>query len=367
MKTILVNILALVLVLAVGLPMIGSTMATWADSETMMDNYIKTGSLDLLVAQCDEEWQNPGAFNDDLPWGVGLDPCFYIPEVELDETYPCYIVLWNAGFIDGVSYLHLKGIPDGNPLAATTALRIWYDYDADPDTPVELVATDTLANLNCRSVELGLLETEQQSQLLLELITAPTPPSGELSFNISFQLIQRDLLGPRYAWADTECSQNALNMLIELGGTPAFWSSPAAVEQYGKSDIVAWFKKIVAASAWLEAGLATGDNDDVYSGMVGILKKNSTAGYNGTVKQFRAQYLATLLNTMTDPPRLQLGTIHDISTVPDAKEYFGYESASLAQIIATIESNAEGGIFTEPPTRDQMGIMKSVCDRLNSP
>jgi predicted ribosomally synthesized peptide with SipW-like signal peptide len=367
MKTIILNILALVLVVAIGLPMIGGTMATWSDSETMMDNYIATGSLDLLVAQCDEEWLNPGAFNDDLPWGVGLDPCFYIPEVELDETYSCYIVLWNAGFIDGVSYLHLKDIPEGNPLAATTFMHIWYDYDADPDTPVELVATDTLANLNCQSIELGLLQTEQRSQLLLELVTAPTPPSGSLSFDISFQLIQRDLLGPRYAWADTECSHNALNMLIERGGSPGFWSNPAAVEQYEKAEIVAWFKKIVAASTWYDADLVAGDNNNVYKNMLGILKSRSSAGYKGMVNNFRAQYLATRLNTMPDPPRLQLETIHDISTVPDAREYFGYENATLAQIIATIESNSEGNIFTNPPTRSQMEIMKSVCDALNNP
>lgn len=367
MKTILVNILALVVVFAIGLPMIGGTMATWSDSETMMGNYLETGSLDLLVARCDAEWEPTGTFNDDPPWGVGLDPCFYVPEVELDKTYPCYLVLWNAGCVDGVAYLQIKGVPEDNVLAAATTMQIWYDDDANPDTPVVLVTSGTLADLDCIEIELGLLSDDQHRQLLLELITAPTPPDGSLSFNIYFELVQREILGPTYAWADTESSPNALNMLIELGGSPGFWNGPAAVNQYGKSDIVSWFKAIVAASVWYEGDLASGSDDDVYDEMVAILKSGGAAGYTGMVKQFRAQYLATRLNTMTDPPRLQLGTIHDISGISDAKDYFGYESATLAQIIATIESKADGGILTEPPSRGEIKIMKNVCDKLNNP
>ena len=367
MKTVLLNILALLVVLAVGLPMIGGIMATWSDSETMMGNYIKTGSLDLMVATCDADWENPGTLNDDTPWGIGVDPCFYIPEIELDKSYPCYLLLWNAGCIDGVAYLHIKGVPEDNPLAASTTLEIWYDDDADPLTPMALVASAPIAELDCVEVELGLLATDQQRQLMLELITAPTLPDDSLSFDIVFELVQLELLGPRYAWADSECSPNALNMLIELGGTPGFWSSPAPVSQYGKSDIVSWFKTIVAASAWYENDLATGSVDEVYYKMVGILKSGGASGYNGMVKKFRAQYLATRLNTMTDPPRLQLGTIHDISGISGAKDYFGYESGTLSNIIATIESKASGPIFDEPPSKDQMEIMKNVCDKLNNP
>ena len=156
-------------------------------------------------------------------------------------------------------------------------------------------------------------------------------------------------------------------MLIELGGNPCFWNGPAAVKKYGKSEIVSWFKDIVLASAWYEDNLASGSNDDVYDKMVAILKSGGANSYNGMVKKFRAQYLATRLNTMTDPPRLQLSTIHDISGINGAKDYFGYESGTLSQIIATIESKADGGIFAEPPTKDEIEIMKNVCDTLNNP
>jgi len=70
MKTILVNILAILVIVGLALPMVGGTLATWSDSETSYGNYIETGSLDLLVARCDEDWQNCGLFNDDTPWGV---------------------------------------------------------------------------------------------------------------------------------------------------------------------------------------------------------------------------------------------------------------------------------------------------------
>lgn len=367
MKIILVNILALVLVLAVGLPMIGGTLATWSDSETSMGNTITTGSLDLLVAQCDEDWQNIGAFVDDTPWGIGLEPCFYIPQVELNKTYPSYLLLWNAGFIDGVAYLHIKGVPEDNALAAATVMQIWYDDDADPDTPVVLIASGTLADLDCHEIELGLLSDNQYRQLMLQLITGSSPPNVSLSFDIFFELVQREVLGPTRAWADTEYSPNVLNMLLESGGSPGFWRSKAAVNQYGKPEIVSWFKTIVSTSAWFEDDLAEGNDEKVYRKMRSLLNCSCAAGYNGMVDKFRSQYIATRLNTMPDPPRLQLDTVHDISDVEGAKDYFGYESGTLADIIATIEGKADGGIFTEPPSRSEMRIMKNVCDKLNNP
>jgi len=367
MKIILVNILALVLIFAIGLPMIGDTMATWSDSETMEGNYLETGSLDLLVAQCDEDWQNIGAFTDDSPWGVGLDPCFYVTEVELGKVYPCYLLLWNAGLIDGVAYFHIKGVPEDNLLAAATVMQIWYDDDADPDTPVVLMASGTLADLDCQEIELGLLEADQYRQLMLELITGPVSPEVSLSFDIFFELVQREILGPTRAWADSEYSPNALNILLECGGSPGFWRNKAAVDQYGKSEIVSWFKAIVSASAWFEDDLVSGDDEKVYRKMLSLLNGSCAAGYRGMVEQFRAQYLATRLNTMPDPPRLQLDTIHDISNISNAESYFGYGSGTLAQIIATIESKAEGGIFAEPPSRGEMRIMKDLCDKFNNP
>jgi predicted ribosomally synthesized peptide with SipW-like signal peptide len=367
MKTILINILALVVVLAAGIPLIGGTFATWSDSETMEGNYIETGSLDLMIAKCEADWQNPGMFNDDEPWGLGLDPCFSIPEVALNSVYSAYLLLWNAGCVDGVAYLHLQGLPEDNSLALSTTLQVWYDHDADPATPVELVATGLLADLGCQEIELGLLETDQMRQLKLELITAPTPASGSLSFSIYFELIQLELIGPTYGWADTEHSQNALNTLIELGGSPGFWGGPGALNLYGKGEIVGWFTTIVGSSKWFTDVTLTGDVDDDYATMQGILSNSGANKYKGMVRQFRAQYLATRLNTMPDPPRLQMGTIHDISDIEGAEAYFGFDTGTLAEIIAFIEGEAEGGIFEVPPTKDEVEILKNVCDFLNDP
>ncbi len=369
MKTVLINVLALVVIGSLALPMIGSTMATWSDSEISMDNEIVTGSLDLLVAHCGENWETPGPFNEDLPWGVGVDPCFNIPEIVLNQPYSCYLLLWNAGFIDGVAYLHIKNLVD-NGLANTAVMEIWFDRDGKPETPLELIETGIIADLACRQIELGLLTSKEKGaihQLKLEIVSPRAPADASLSFVIVFELVQAELYGPRYAWADTECSPNALNMLIELGGTPGFWSSPGAVKNYDKEDIVSWFKTIVWASDWFEDDLAIGNVDEVYDKMVSILDRVGAAGYTGMVNQFRAQYLATRLNTKPDPPRLQLGTVHEIGDILGAEAYLGGASLTLEDIIAAIEGKASGPIFEVLPERDQMEIMKNVCDKLNNP
>ena len=369
MKTILINILALVVVVSIALPMIGSTMATWSDSETMEGNTIITGGLDLLVAHCDENWQEPGPFCDDMPWGVGVDPCFLIPDIVLDKPYHCYLLLWNAGFIDGVAYLHIKNVSDDG-LASNTTIEIYFDRDGNPGTPPELIEMGTIADLACRQIELGLLPGDEANTICqLELVIESSSGSNgaSLGFDFVFELVQLELIGERYAWADTECSPNALNMLVELGGTPGFWSSPGAVNCYGKDDLVSWFKTIVWASDWFEDDLTVGTNEEVYDNMVSILDRVGASGYTGMVNQFRAQYLATRLNTMPDPPRLQLGTLHEIGDIIGAEAYLGDASLTLAEIIAAIEGKAAGGIFTEPPSRDEMEIMKDVCDKLNNP
>jgi hypothetical protein len=359
--------LAILVIIAVAMPLVGGTFATWSDSEIMMDNYLKTGSIDLLVARCDTDWQNPGPFLEDTPWGTGLESCFSIPKIELDKTYPCYLVLWNAGCNDSVAYLHIKTQADSS-LAARTTMCIWYDVDGDPSTPVELVESGTIANLDCNEIRLGLLETDQRRPMLLELIiTGPIPANSSLSFLTIFETVQRELVGPRYAWADTECSSNALNMLVDVGGSPGFWNGKSALNQYEKSDIVSWFKAIVIASAWYENDLTMGSDDEVYDRMVDILKPGGAKDYEGMVNKLRSQYLAINLNTKTIPPRLQLGIIHDISGIDGAKDYFGYESGTLAQIISTIEGNASGDIFSEPPSKDELEIIKEVCDKLNNP
>ena len=191
----------LVALLAVGslvLAGVGGTLATWSDSEVSEGNYIETGSVDLMVAKCDADWQNPGPFKDDTPYGVGLDPCF---DTSLAPgTYTCYSLLWNAGCVDADAYLHIK-VSDGNGLAGNTTMGIWYDGDGDPDTPPELVATGTIASLDCHEIGLGLLPAEAVRPLKLEVEYVGPCPTRGLSFDILFALANG-------GFADSEISQN---------------------------------------------------------------------------------------------------------------------------------------------------------------
>ena len=199
MKTTLLITLALLVVVSVAVSMAGGTFATWSDSETSEGNYIETGSLDLLVAKCDADWQNPGAFKDDLPYGVGLDACF---DTSLAPgTYTRYSLLWNAGCIDGEAYLHIKNVADSNALSSHTIMSIWYDHDGNPDTSLLLVASGTIANLDCNEIMLGLLPAEAVRQLKLEVEYAGPCPTRSLSFDIIFQLAGG-------GFADSEISQN---------------------------------------------------------------------------------------------------------------------------------------------------------------
>ena len=223
MKTILVNILAILVIVGLALTMVGGTLATWSDSETSYEN-IETGSLDLLVARCSEDWQNCGLFNDDTPWGTGLVPCFNIPEVELDETYACYLLLWNAGCVDGVAYLHIKDVANNNLLSNNTTMDIWYDHDGNPTTPLVLVRSGPIATLACQEIELGLLPGEGYLQLKLEIISSLASAGDSLSFDIAFELVQLELYGPRAAWADSESNSSELTFTFE-GCTHGAWKN----------------------------------------------------------------------------------------------------------------------------------------------
>jgi predicted ribosomally synthesized peptide with SipW-like signal peptide len=103
MKSIL---LVAVVICALAIAGIGGTFATWSDSETSPDNYIETGSVDLLVNGADE-----------LPWGTGVPA-----KVEIECMIPCkvhgpYVVdLWNAGQCTEPShaYIHIKNADCSN-------------------------------------------------------------------------------------------------------------------------------------------------------------------------------------------------------------------------------------------------------------
>ena len=341
MKTIILKVMVAVLVIGVAAPMIGGTLATWSDSETSLDNYIETGSLDLKVNG-----------RDDQPWGVGVGPSFWIEDGMPGVDYNSTVELWNAGTEDGTAYLHIRNVT-GN---LSNNLYVWIYFDS------ALVEEGYLNDLKDREILLGLLPACQPRDLELKLRVDSGFPCMSTAWDMEF-----DLLG---CWSDSEFNSNYFKVTCELGGTPGFWQSPAAVKLYGKPQLAAWFIEIVLASAWFEDSLAAGTYDEVYDKMFDILKDTGAAGYDGAVNQFRFQYLATRLNTKTTPPRLDLSTAHDISGIVvngvNASGYFGYDMGTLQQIINSIESKASGGIFAPQPSRPQMLFMKTVCDKLNN-
>jgi predicted ribosomally synthesized peptide with SipW-like signal peptide len=192
-------LVALVAVGSLVLAGVGGTLATWSDSETSEGNYIETGSVDLLVAKCDADWQDPGPFKDDTPYGVGLDPCF---DTSLAPgTYTCYSLLWNAGSVDADAYVHIHNVSDSNGLASNTIMSIWYDHDGNPDTSLLLAASATVADLYCHELMLGELPAEAVRQLKLEVQYVGPCPTHSLSFDMAFQLIGD-------GFVDSEISQN---------------------------------------------------------------------------------------------------------------------------------------------------------------
>jgi predicted ribosomally synthesized peptide with SipW-like signal peptide len=196
--------ISLLLLGSLALSGIGGTMATWSDSETSQGNYIETGSVDLLVAKCDTEWANAGAFKDDLPYGVGLDPCFAAMLVP-GANYTCYSLLWNGGCVDAEAYLHLKNASGSNSLSSHTIMNIWYDDDGNPDNPLVLVASDTISNLDCHEISLGGLPAQAVRQLKLVVKLPGGCPSGSLQFDIVFELAAG-------GFADSEVSENYFSL-----------------------------------------------------------------------------------------------------------------------------------------------------------
>ena len=80
-------------------------------------------------------------------------------------------------------------------------MSVWYDHDGNPDTPLLLVATDTVADLHCHEFMLGELPAEAVHQLKLEVEYVGPCPTHSLSFDTVFQLIGD-------GFADSEISQN---------------------------------------------------------------------------------------------------------------------------------------------------------------
>ncbi|OGN97201.1 MAG: hypothetical protein A2Z77_06440 [Chloroflexi bacterium RBG_13_51_36] len=208
-------LISLVLVGSLVLGGLGGTLATWSDSETSHGNYIETGSVDLLVARCDTDWANPGAFKDDQPWGVGIDPCFDASLMP-GRNYTCYSLLWNAGCVDAKAYVHIKTVSDSNGLSSYANMSIWYDDDGQPDTPVLLVASNTIANLDCHEIRLGDLPAQAVRQLKLAVEYNGPCPTHDLDFDIIFELTGNmafeSMSFKKFGFADSEISENCLSV-----------------------------------------------------------------------------------------------------------------------------------------------------------
>jgi len=108
--------LSVVIICALAISALGGTFATWSDSETSMDNTIKTGSVDLQVN-----------YADDAPWGDGVGP-----GVKIECMVPCKLYgpfnyeLWNGGQCDYPSeaYIHFKQVCCSNlPPKADTGYK----------------------------------------------------------------------------------------------------------------------------------------------------------------------------------------------------------------------------------------------------
>lgn len=326
-------ILALIVILALTSSAVGGTFAGFSDSEISEDNFLTTGSLDLKVAKLGSD------FCDDGPWGVGLEPSFGVTEVSAGETYTSNLLLWNAGTVDGTAGLHLEIVDDPQNLAPETNVSIWYDVNGDGEIETEIVSMTLTGIAVGPIIQLGPLPANQERPLQIQVTPNwEGPPDYYLIFDILFSLVDES-----WAFSDTEQSLGYLNK----GGTPGFWSSPAAVKFYGKDQLAAWFEDIVLDSEWYDDSLADGDVDERYNTMRDTL---IPAG------SFDAQYLATRLNAISG--RLDDITHHSLSGIPGAEDYLGPSPATLTEIIERIE-----GKFSE--AEPQLELMKDVCEALN--
>jgi hypothetical protein len=347
MKNLVLTLMVLLIAIGLAAPMVGGTFASFSDIVISEGNYIDTADLDLKVNGKDD---------------LEVETFFDISDGQLCTTYtssPSPIPLTNEGTVDGPLYLHIKNLIGPDSLSQYVDMEIWYDDS--------WVTKESLYNIACQQIGLGQMPADGISkEVRMELHASGGAPGESLTFDIAFELFSA------CGYSDIETSRgNYFGLRPELGGSPGFWSSPGAKKKYGTSNMASWFRIIVLSSAWFEDTLASGNDDEVYSKMWDILKKTGDGGYEERVDMFRRQYLATRLNTMTDPSRLELGTQHNITNVPnnggyiDASDYFGFDIGTLQHIIDTIESKADGCIFNPPPQQSDILLMKCVCEALD--
>lgn len=351
------TLLALIVILALASMTVGSTFAGFSDTDVAADNSLTTGSLDLKVAQADDAWEGDD-FRDDEPYGVGLEPSFFIDEcAEICKTESANHLLWNAGELPGTAYLHFLIDDDPQNIAPTSDITIWYDDNGNEAIDNGETITGTLGALACDFIELGPAPACEPRRLTLQIHPyKESVTQFSLTFRTEFAL----LLDGDGDFCDTETNLNYLASCSEVGGTPGFWHNPAALRLYGKDTIADWFRFIVSESEWFADFIPriTGDDDTDYNMLVDdILKNVGSAGYEGMVNQFRSQYMATLLNALSG--RLDPATSHDV-------DIDTIVSATLEEIIIVIEDTAAGEIYAEPPSIGLVELMKDVCDDLNN-
>lgn len=346
MKKLMLTLMVLLITIGLAGRMVVGTFASFSDIEISEGNYIDTADLDLKVNGKDD---------------LEVETFFDTPEGEICTTYtsfPSPIPLTNEGSVDGPLYLHIKNLIGPDSLSQYVDMEIWYDDS--------WVTKGSLYDLACQQIELGHMPGNGViTEVTMELHASAGAPGESLTFDIAFELFGA------CGYSDIETSHgNYFGLRPELGGSPGFWSSPGAKKKYGISNMASWFRIIALSSAWFEDTLASGDDNTVYNKIVDILKNTGDGGYAEAVNRFLRQYLATRLNTMTDPARLELGTQHNITNVPtnggyiDASDYFGFDIGTLQHIINTIESKENGCIFSPPPQQSDILLMKCVCEAL---
>lgn len=135
-------------------------------------------------------------------------------------------------------------------------------------------------------------------------------------------------------------------------GTIGFWKNWNKHNIYSNNQIAAWLQDIDSESAWLGPPNTTG--------MVTIMSHTPGNG-NSMEHKFLAQYLATRMNA--ESGRLNVNGIHNVSGI-DSGNYLNLSnpaSVLLQDIIQAIESK-----YGKAPSKQQLEIMKNVCEALNN-
>jgi len=111
--------LSVVIICALAIAGVGGTLAGFSDTETILDNKIEMGSIDLKVNG-----------TDDAPWGKGIKPIIKLTKLNPGEPYKTTVNLRNAGDKDGYLYLIFKNEQCYN--IETRHAKWWYE---EPESP----------------------------------------------------------------------------------------------------------------------------------------------------------------------------------------------------------------------------------------